>query len=264
MEGIKRIPVLMYHRIGTAHNNWESRYCIAPGQFTKHMHRLAEQGMHACSLTDFFAWIGGKKVLPEGSFLITFDDGFLGVYEHAAPVLHELGWPATVFLVSQHINGRDVWCQTENPNGATYPLLAMEHINAMRQMGFSFHSHTRLHPDLTTLSDDGLVNELAGSRQELRDLLDEEMRYLAYPYGQLNDNVINAAVAAGYEAAFSTQPGFNRQDIDPFRIRRLDIAGTDSSGMLVRKIHYGSNDGSWRQTARYYGRRLADKFGLRH
>ena len=263
MTGTQRIPVLMYHRVGAVHNNWESRYCIAPDQFTKHMHRLAEQGMHACPLTDFFAWLGGEKKLPDGSFLLTFDDGFLGVYEHAAPVLHELGWPATVFLVSQLIGGRDVWCKAENPSGATYPLLAMEHITTMRNMGFSFHSHTRLHSDLTTLSDDELVSELAGSRQDLNDLLDEEVNYLAYPYGQYNNQVINAARAAGYKAAFSTQPGFNRQDIDPFRIRRLDIFGTDSPDMLGRKIHFGSNDGSWRQTFRYYRRRLVNKFGLK-
>ena len=264
MTGTKRIPVLMYHRIGTVHNNWESRYCIPPDQFTRHMHRLAAQGMRACSVTDFFAWLGQEKKLPDGSFLLTFDDGFLGVYEHAAPVLRELGWPATVFLVSQQIDGRDEWCQTQNPSGATYPLLAMEHITAMRHMGFSFHSHTRLHPDLITLSDDDLANELAGSREDLKDMLDEEVHYLAYPYGRYNDHVINAAHAAGYKAAFSTQPGFNRHDIDPFHIRRLDIFGTDSPGMLARKIHYGSNDGTWRQTTRYYGRRLADKLGLRH
>jgi peptidoglycan/xylan/chitin deacetylase (PgdA/CDA1 family) len=263
MEGTKRIPVLMYHRIGTAHNNWESRYCIAPDQFTKHMHRLAAQNMCACSLADFFAWTRREKELPDGSFLLTFDDGFLGVYEHAAPVLQELGWPATVFLVSQLVGGRDVWCQTQYPDGVTYPLLAMKHIDAMRHMGFSFHSHTRLHPDLTTLSDEELVNELAGARQDLEDMLDEEVRYLAYPYGKYNDHVINAALAAGYEAAFSTQPGFNRHDIAPFRIRRLDISGTDTPGMLTRKIHYGSNDGSWRQTVRYYKGRIADRLGLR-
>ena len=48
--------------------------------------------------------------LPDGSFLLTFDDGFLGVYEYAVPVLRDLGWPATVFLVSQRIGGRDDWC----------------------------------------------------------------------------------------------------------------------------------------------------------
>jgi peptidoglycan/xylan/chitin deacetylase (PgdA/CDA1 family) len=226
------------------------------------MRHLARQGMRACSLTDFFAWLDKKQTLPEGSFLLTFDDGFLGVYEHAARVLRELRWPATVFLVSSLIGEHDEWCRIQNPSGATYPLLASEHIRAMRDMGFTFQSHTRLHPDLTTLSEDDLAAELAGSRQDLEDILGEKVHYLAYPYGRFNEHVINSARAAGYEAAFSTQPGFNRRGVDRHRIRRLDIFGTDTASMLARKIYFGSNDGSWQQTLRYYTGRVAAKLGF--
>lgn len=258
----ERIPVLMYHRIGTSHNKRESRYSIPPDQFARHMLHLARQGMQACSLADFFAWLEQGRSLPEGSFLLTFDDGFMGVYEHAAPVLQELNWPATVFLVSRLIGKRDEWCQAKNPGAATYPLLTHEHISTMRNTGFTFQSHTRQHPDLTTLSDKELTDELAGSRRELEDLLGEQVRYLAYPYGRFNEHVLDTTRTAGYEAAFSTQPGFNRRDINPYRIRRLDIYGTDTSTMLARKVFFGSNDSSWQQTWRYYKDRVADKLGL--
>jgi len=257
-----RIPVLMYHRVGTSHNEWESRYCIPPDQFAKHMRHLAKRGMRACSLTDFFAWQEQKQTLPEGSFLLTFDDGFVGVYEHAAPVLQELNWPATVFLVSRLIGRRDEWTRIQNPSGATFPLLGPEHIQEMRQSGFEFHSHTRLHPDLTTLSKRDLTEELAGSRKDLEDLLGEKVTSLAYPYGRLNQQVLETTRAAGYKAAFSTQPGFNRRDVDPFQVRRLDIFGTDTANVLTRKIFFGSNDGSWQQTCRYYKDRVVDRLGL--
>ena len=258
----QRIPVLMYHRVGISNNAWENRYCIPPDQFAKHMSHLAKKGMRACSTTDFFAWLEQKQTLPEGSFLLTFDDGFMDVYEHAAPVLQELNWPATVFLVSRLIGKRDEWCKTQNPSGATFPLLAHEHISAMCDMGFTFQSHTRLHPDLTTLSHADLTEDLTGSRRDLEDLLGEQVRYLAYPYGRLNGHVLEATQAAGYEAAFSTQPGFNRQDINLYRIRRLDVFGTDTAAMLARKLFFGSNDGSWKQTYRYYRNRVAGKLGL--
>jgi peptidoglycan/xylan/chitin deacetylase (PgdA/CDA1 family) len=186
----------------------------------------------------------------------------MGIYEHAAPVLQELNWPATVFLVSRLIGKRDEWCQTQNPSGATFPLLAHEHISAMRDTRFTFQSHTRMHPDLTTLSENELTEELAGSRRDLEDMLGEQVRYLAYPYGRLNERVLETTRAAGYEAAFSTQPGFNRRDVNHFRIRRLDVFGTDTATMLARKIYFGSNDGSWRQTWRYYTGRVAEKLGL--
>ena len=262
MTVAQRITVLMYHRVGKAHNDWERHYCIAPDLFSRHMHHLAGKGMQACSLTDFFAWLAGSKDLDDGSFLLTFDDGFLGVYEHAAPVLRDLDWPATVFLVSRLIGKRDDWCKTQNPSGATYPLLKRGQIEAMRGMGFTFHSHTRIHPDLTTLSDDRLSEELTGSHQDLVELLGGQVTYLAYPYGRYDERVLSAARAAGYQAAFSTQPGFNRRGVDPYRIRRLDVFGTDTPTMLARKVFFGSNDGTWRQTYRYYSSRFADRLGL--
>lgn len=262
MNTIQRVPVLMYHRVGPAHNNWERRYCVSPERFAAHMYRLAEKGMRACTLADFFAWMEGIQDLPEGSFLLTFDDGFLGVLEHAAPILTKMNWPATVFLVSSLIGKQDEWCRSQNPSGVTYPLLGREHIDAMRHMGFTFQSHTRSHPDLTTLDDDALADQLGGSRAELESVLGEPILYLAYPFGRYDERVVDAARAAGYRAAFSVQPGFNRRGVDPLRIRRLDVFGTDTPTMLARKVFFGTNDGGWRQTVRYYGDRVAQRLQL--
>lgn len=257
-----RIPVLMYHRVGEAHNDWERKYCVSPQRFADHMRTLARAGWRAVSIEDFFAWLDGRAELPGQSFLLTFDDGFLGVHEHAAPVLTALGWPATVFLVSQLIGQRDDWCEAHNPSGVIYPLMDASHIRKLRGQGFSFHSHTRNHADLPTLDDRQLHDQLAGSRTDLQALLGEEVAYLAYPYGHYDDRVLQAAQAAGYQAAFSVQPGFNRQDIDRFRLRRLDVFGTDSAAALRRKITLGSNDGSLGHSLRYGASRVLARLGL--
>ena len=257
-----RIPVLMYHRVGEAHNDWERKYCVSPQRFADHMRALARAGWRAVSIENFFAWLDGRAELPGQSFLLTFDDGFLGVHEHAAPVLTALGWPATVFLVSQLIGQRDDWCEAHNPSGVTYPLMDASHIRELRGQGFSFHSHTRNHADLPTLDDRQLHDQLAGSRTDLQALLGEEPAFLAYPYGNYDDRVLQAAQAAGYQAAFSVQPGFNRRDIDRFRLRRLDVFGTDSAAALRRKITLGSNDGSLGHSLRYGARRVLSRLGL--
>jgi peptidoglycan/xylan/chitin deacetylase (PgdA/CDA1 family) len=262
MQYAIRIPVLMYHRIGNANNAWEAKYCVSPQLFCEHMRMLASMGMRACTIDDFIDWLSEGVSLPEGSFLLTFDDGFLGIYEHAASVLKELDWPATVFLVSQLIGREDEWCSADNPSGATYPLLSLEHIHAMRTQGFSFHSHTRRHADLPTLSDAQLNDELSGSKQDLEDMLGEPVPYLAYPYGRYDERVLSVAKQAGYVAAFSVQPGFNRVDADRFRIRRLDVFGTDTPPMLVRKIKFGTNDGSIANILRYYWTRFRKHFGI--
>lgn len=261
---IERVPVLMYHRVGTAYNDWERKYCVSVARFSSHMHMLAHNGWQAVNISDFFSWLDGGLELPKQAFLLTFDDGFLSVHEHAAPVLKELGWPATVFLVSQLIGQQDTWCVTSNPNGVTYPLMDSFHISELRAQGFSFQSHTRSHADLLTLNDRALYDQLAGAREDLQTLLGERVDYLAYPYGRYDDRILFAARSVGYRAAFSVQPGFNRRDIDRFRLRRLDVFGTDSASAVRRKITLGSNDGSLGHSLRYATNRVLARLGVPH
>ncbi len=259
MTEAMRVPVLMYHRVGTAHNAWEARYAIAPDRFAAQMRALSRKGYRAVTIDALVDWLEGGPALAAGSVLITFDDGFRGVRQHALPVLEALGWPFTVFLVSDLIGAEDEWTRASNPAGVTYPLLEGEEIRDMQGRGVSFHSHTRNHASLPTLSDGELAEQLAGSRRKLTDLLGQEVNYLAYPFGHLDERVEAATRAAGYRAALSTQPGFNRRDVNRFRIRRIDVFGTDTPAMLLRKIRFGTNDGSLGHAARYYLSRVASR-----
>jgi len=246
------VVVLMYHRLGEARNAWEARYAISPAQFEAHMLALAKAGMKAVADSALVDWLEGGRALPAGSFVLTFDDGFRGVREHALPVLQRLGWPFTVFLVSGLIGREDVWTRASNPDGITYPLLSADEILDMQRAAVSFHSHTCSHPSLPSLDDARLAAELADSRVALQALLGTSVDFLAYPFGHVDERVAAAARRAGYRAAFSTQPGFNRQDADRLRIRRIDVFGTDTPGMLLRKMRLGTNDGSVANLARYY------------
>ncbi len=258
----QRVPVLMYHRIGDAHNDWERKYCVSPERFVAHMRALADRGYRACSIGEFIDWLNGAIQLPDRSLLITFDDGFLGVLEHAVPALNRHNWPAVMFLVSGLIGKRDIWCHNENPSGQTYPLIGLKEIETLRANRFSFFSHSRSHADLSRLDDQELENELRGSREDLENLLGAPVPYFAYPYGRYNEHVLDKVKAAGYKAAFSVHPGFNRPGMDLFRIRRIDVFGTDSPAQLLRKIAFGTNDGSWQQALRYYSSRFLVYTGI--
>jgi peptidoglycan/xylan/chitin deacetylase (PgdA/CDA1 family) len=122
----------------------------------------------------------------------------------------------------------------------------------LQRRGVALHSHTCSHASLPTLGDDELRRELVESRSALQRLLGRPVDYLAYPFGHLDERVAAAARGAGYRAAFSTQPGFNRRDVDHFRIRRIDVYGTDTPAMLMRKVRLGTNDGTLWNLARYY------------
>lgn len=252
MSSSAGVIVLMYHRVGAARNTWEARYAISPERFGAHMQALARNGLHAVSMASLGDWLAGRAPLTAGAFVLTFDDGFRDVRLHALPLLERLDWPFTVFLVSSLVGREDLWTRGSNPDGATYPLLNVEEILDMQRRGVSFQSHSCSHPSLPTLADDTLAGELTESRAALQRMLGRPVDYLAYPFGHCDERVVAAARRAGYRAAFSTQPGFNRRDVDRFRIRRIDVYGTDTPSMLLRKVKLGTNDGSASNLARYY------------
>jgi len=255
----ERITVLMYHRVGRAQNAWERRYCVTPERFAQQLRRLGDRGYHACTIDELFGWLQEGIPLAGKPLLITFDDGYAGVHRHALPALRGLGWPATVFLVSGQIGGRDHWCASRNHGGTSYPLLDAEQIAEMSEAGFSFHSHSQSHVDLTKLPDPALAQELRLSKQGLEQMLGRPVPYFAYPYGRFDERVARMVKAAGYQGAFSTRSGFNRRGEDPFALRRIEVEGGDTPRQLLRKITFGSNEGSVGYMARYYWQRLGDR-----
>ena len=257
----ERIPVLMYHCVGEPLSDTDRNYCISPADFARHMAALARRGHVAVPLARLVRWLDGGEDMPVGAFVLTFDDGYRGVREDALPVLKKRNWPFTVFLVSAFIGGKDEWNARRSAERSQ--LLAREEILGMARLGVDFQSHTRTHRRLPGLAYDDLRRELVDCKAELETLLGKPVPYLAYPYGECDERVIAAARAAGYAAAFSTQPGFNRRDVDRFRIRRLDVRGTDSAAQLVRKLELGANDGSLQQLFGYFGRRMARRLWSR-
>ena len=250
-----RIPVLMYHRVGEP-DHARDIYCIHPDRFSAQMRALAGTGYRSVSVEDFDAWHRGTKPLPEGAFVLTFDDGFTGVHDYAAPILKELDWPATVFVVAGKLGKKSDWKVTIKEPMHSHPLMDAPQLRKLSAQGFSLHSHSLLHHDLTTLEVHMLEQDLRDSRALIADITGQAPAYFAYPYGRHNEVVRNAVQRAGFTAAFSVESGFNRPGESAYQIRRMDVFGTDTPAMLLRKIRLGTNDGSLAHLMRYYFHRI--------
>ena len=92
-----RRAVLAYHSLDST----GSVISTPPRVFREQMRFLKRDGVPVIDLSELAAGANGVA--------ITFDDGFRSVYEHAAPLLGELGFPATVFVVSGHAGGQNNW-----------------------------------------------------------------------------------------------------------------------------------------------------------
>ena len=98
-----RVSILGYHDL--AENLPETAMRIHTSKFRKQMEAIRQMGIKVITLEEFTAWKKGEGKLPENSILITFDDGWKSVYTDAFPILKEFGFPFTIFLYKNYVDG---------------------------------------------------------------------------------------------------------------------------------------------------------------
>lgn len=99
--------VLMYHRVAElTFDPW--RLAVSPGWFDEHM-AVLRKSFRPLSLTELADATAGGEVPPR-AVVVTFDDGYRDVLEHAKPSLEAHGVPATVFVTSGYVDsGEEFW-----------------------------------------------------------------------------------------------------------------------------------------------------------
>jgi peptidoglycan/xylan/chitin deacetylase (PgdA/CDA1 family) len=183
---------------------------------------------------------------PRGKTVaVTFDDAYRSIGEQALPLLSRLGLPATLF-VPTHWVGRDApmaWEGMEHyvggPHESELLPLSWKEITALSNAGWEIGSHTRSHPDLTTLGDDALDAELAGSREDLEERLGRPCRAIAYPYGLVDGRVVRAAERAGYSAGAALPVRIHRHRRRALEWPRVGVYSNDSDARFRAKASPG-------------------------
>ena len=87
--------------------------------------------------------------------------------------------------------------------------------------GHDIGSHTLTHPFLTRLPLAEAQKEISASRKKLEDVFGRPIEHFCYPYGDWNEAVRDAVIAAGYKTACTTDTGINTAADSPFALRRF-------------------------------------------
>lgn len=256
---MSRALILMYHQVDTPRSAQEHRFCTPPQEFARQMEHLLA-AYTPVTLDDMVRGIRGEQPLPERAVHVTFDDGFTGVLEHAAPILARLRIPATLFAVSGRLGRSNDWMTARG--FPERPLVTAAQLRELEAMGFVIGSHTQSHARLTEIDGQRINAEVADSKHALQDTLGKGVHYFAYPYGLHNEAVRDAVVAAGYRAACSTVSGFNRRGQEAYLMRRIDVFGTDRLWQFRQKLHFGRNESSRLYALHYYAGRIRSRLGM--
>ncbi|OGP58927.1 MAG: hypothetical protein A2V65_01475 [Deltaproteobacteria bacterium RBG_13_49_15] len=217
LTGYQTVPVLSYHNFSESK---ASKMNITAANFEAQMKLIREKGYHVITMDRLFEFLQFKTQIPNKSVVITIDDGWRTAYEIAFPILKKYGYPATLFLYTDLITGGK-------------KTLSWDLIREMSQNGIDMQGHTKTHRNLSLQGEkeafkeyyESIANEIAESTRVIKEQLNKEVKYLAYPYGDSNRLVVALLRKNGYIGAFTVQRGGNPFFIADFAIKRSMIYG---------------------------------------
>jgi peptidoglycan/xylan/chitin deacetylase (PgdA/CDA1 family) len=204
--------ILTYHSIDDS----GSPISVSEASFRRHVEWLASGVVRVRPLAELLC-----GPVETDAVALTFDDGFRNFAETAWPLLREHGLPATLFVPTGHVGETNTWPGGPDPGIPTLPLVDWDTLGRLAGEGLALGSHGRRHHDLRTLDAARLADELDRSAEALERTTGERPRTFAYPYGYLNDAVVQA-VRDRFELACTTELRVLDPEDDPLRLPRLD------------------------------------------
>jgi len=236
-------PVLCYHRIGGPLELGVTR--VGRPVFARQMTALARAGWRTLSLAEFAA--SRTTHHAPRTFLLSFDDGYASLADDAYPVLADLGFTATTFLITDYVGQTNTWDMRYTWNRLQH--LRWPEIERWQARGFDFASHGATHRRLTWLDDAAMAAELGSSRDVLTARLGAGAgRAIAYPFGAIDARVLRHTRSAGYELGFGGVKGTG----EPLHLSRVPVyfwdfgdvpfgLRTDALGSLGRTVAHVAN-----------------------
>lgn len=218
---------LIYHRVG---GGTVDELDVDIGTFREQVDVLAEQPVvHIDVAVD--ALDHGDE---SPKVVLTFDDGFRDVYDHAWPLLRERNLPFTVYLTTKYVGAPMQWeGSTAKERGA--PGLEWDHLREMVESGLCTvgnHTHSHVRPEELTVDELDRCSELV-DRQ-----LGTIPRHFAYTWG-VPVPAMEDALRRRFRTCATGHLGRNSASTDPVRLHRVPVRRTDPIEFFTAKLDRG-------------------------
>ena len=233
----RRLPVLLYHRVGEGSAGLDPFLSVSPLAFERQVAWLARRGFTGIRPSEWQSWREGRGGLARKPVLFTFDDAYAELGEHALPILRRHGFGAVVFVVTGAMGGVNTWDPVRG-DGPRPALMSAEEIARWAGEGIDFGAHGRTHRNLLGLDAAELEDEVCGSRGDLERVVGKGVTCFAYTFGS-HSPAARDLVAATYALAFTADEGVNGLRTDPHLLRRLAVSPTELLVDLHCRARYG-------------------------
>ncbi len=151
---------------------------------------------------------GVAPKFSEGMVSFTFDDGYENIFTAGIPILDEAGIKSTQAIITKKF---------------TDPLyMTKAQVQELAENGHEISSHTRTHPNLTTLTKAKATTEIVGSKSDLAALGITANSFM-YPLGAYNDSIQAIVKNAGYAGARISDEGYNNSTSRSYQILSQNV-----------------------------------------
>lgn len=224
-------PVLMYHKAAIRPEGTKvPGHYVHPRVFRRQMRLLRALGMTGVSVADLTAGTDARRPVA-----ITFDDGYANFVEYALPVLEELEFGATVFVVTGLMGKNNAWDTAIGD--VSEPLMTWDQARYCASVGIEIGCHTVTHARLTDLEPEESKREIQQSFEDAEREMGHRPISFCYPYGAVNEAVAEQTEAAGFAAACTVAKGvYERGTVNPFWIPRVNVRSDTLPALLVYKM----------------------------
>jgi peptidoglycan/xylan/chitin deacetylase (PgdA/CDA1 family) len=271
------VAVLCYHGIRTTDDSTRfSDLHVATSTFEQHC-RLISDACDPISIAEFREARQSGHPLPPRSVMVTFDDGYRSVLDHALPILERYAIPAAVFVSAEPVlNGQHFWfdalCRREGEAAVAKaralpyetwralvhslkttaleteshrPLTLAELKRLAASPFIEIGAHTMTHPTLALAPVEEQRREIAGCRTALEHVLERPVGAFAYPYGDRSADYTSETVSVvrdtRFEVAFTTGGSYATSGCEPLEIPRFMMLDTVGDVELAHRLVH-----SWR------------------
>jgi peptidoglycan/xylan/chitin deacetylase (PgdA/CDA1 family) len=219
-------PIVCYHKVDTRFELGFTQ--LEPRVFRRQVETLARLGWRSLGSADLAAaLVDPPHLTPRPTHLVlTFDDAYASLAEHAFPVLADLGLRALVFVITDYAGRENTW--DVQYGWRRFRHLSWDQLGTWQERGIEVHAHGATHARLTWLGDREAADELGRAREAIRANLGTAPAGIGYPFGAVDERVRALAVQAGYSLGFA---GPAPQPPDPMRLPRLPVYQWDRAGI---------------------------------
>ncbi len=217
------VSVLMYHMIGNEPGN---AAIMTEANLRIQMNYLRDHGYHPITMQELYDYVTKGAPLPEKPVCITFDDGYLDSYTIVYPLMKEYGFPWTLFLITDDV-------------GKPYNRMTWDQLREMANSHtVTIANHTLSHPKLHNLATRAeKEKEIVEANKALKYQLGLDNVWLAYPYGDYDDEVIDICKKAGIKMAVTTDAGRVHVGSFPYDLKRAYIGNDISIARFSERLN---------------------------